>query len=200
MAAPLRFFFDFTSTFSYIAVQKIDALAERYGRSVEWSAVSLGHLFTAQGVTPPPLIPAKFAYLKLDFARSCDFAGLPHGFPDPFPPDVRLARYAFWRIKTRDEALSHAFARAVMSRLFGYGRSVATAPEIAEACAGLAGITEADIAAAENDTSAKRAVVSALKTAQTEGMNGAPFTIVDGEPFWGADRLDQIERTLAAQA
>ena len=199
MAAPIRFFFDFTSTFSYIAVQKIDDLAARYGRGVAWSAVSLGHLFEAQGVTAPPLIPAKFKYLAIDFARSCDFAGLPHKLPDPFPPDVKLARYAFWRIKARDEALSHAFARAVMAATFGRGESVATAPEIAAACAGIAGITEDDIEAAATDTGAKRAVLGALKTAQAEGMNGAPYMLLDGEPFWGADRLDHLERRLAAQ-
>lgn len=197
MAPPIRFFFDFVSTFSYIAVHKIDDLAARYGRSVEWSAVSLGHLFQAQGITPPPSIPAKFKYLGVDFARSCAFAGLPAKIPNPFPPDVKLARYAFWRIKARDEALSHAFARAVMATLFGKGQSIATAAEIAAACDGLDGITLAEIEAAATDTSAKRAVIAAVDMAKAEGMIGAPFMLLDGEPFWGADRLDHLERRLS---
>ncbi|MBY0508840.1 MAG: DsbA family protein [Rhodospirillaceae bacterium] len=200
MAAPIRFFFDFNSTFSYIAVQKIDDLAARYGRGVDWSAVSLGHLFQAQGITPPPSIPAKFKYLALDFPRSCAHAGLPCQLPDPFPPDVKLARYAFWRFKARDEALSHTFARAVMSAVFGKGLSVATAPEIVAACAHIPEVTEAEIDAAAKDTAAKRAVVSAVDTAVAAGMIGAPYMIVDGEPFWGADRLDYVERKLAGLA
>ncbi|MSO72407.1 MAG: 2-hydroxychromene-2-carboxylate isomerase [Rhodospirillaceae bacterium] len=196
MAAPILFFFDFTSTFSYIAVQKIDDLAARYGRAVDWSAVSLGHLFQAQGVTPPPNIPAKHKYLAIDFARSCEFAGLPHGLPDPLPPDVKLARYAFWRFKAQDEALAHAFARAAMSALFGRGQRVATAGEIFAACAAVPGVSEPDIEAAATDMAAKRAVIAAVETAKAVGMNGAPYMVLDGEPFWGADRLDQLERRL----
>ena len=75
--SPLRFYFDFTSTFSYIAVQKIDDIAVRHGRDVDWRAVSLGHLLRAQGITPPPAIPAKFKYLALDFARSLRSCGPP---------------------------------------------------------------------------------------------------------------------------
>ncbi len=199
MPTPIRFFFDFTSTYSYIAVQQIDDLAARYGRSVEWTAVSLGHLFQAQGVTPPMMIQAKFEYLKIDFARSCEFAGLPSRLPDPFPPDVKLARYAFYLLKARDEGLSHAFARAVMLQLFGHGRSIATAPEILAACKDLP-VTEAEIVAAEKDIGAKRAVIKAVETAKAEGMNGAPYTLLDGEPFWGADRLDHLERRLAEKS
>jgi 2-hydroxychromene-2-carboxylate isomerase len=200
MAEPVRFFFDFNSTFSYIVAHKIDDLAARHGRTVDWQAVSLGHLFQAQGITPPPMIPAKFKYNVLDFPRSCAHAGLPWAIPDPFPPDVRLARYAFWHFKAKDEALSHVFGRAVMGALFGQGRSVATAADIVAACAHMPEVTEAEINAAAKDMAAKRAVVSAVDTAIAEGMIGAPFMVVDGEPFWGADRLDYLERKLAGLA
>jgi 2-hydroxychromene-2-carboxylate isomerase len=197
MAAPIRFFFDFTSTFSYIAVNKIDDLAARYGRDVDWSAVSLGHLFQAQGVTPPPMIPAKYNYLRIDFARSCAFAGLPHAFPDPFPPDVKLARYAFWRFKARDPALARAFAKAAMGQLFGTGRSIATTAEILAACTGIPEVTEAELEAAGKDMGAKRAVIGAVEAAKAVGMNGAPYMLLDDEPFWGADRLGHLEQRLA---
>jgi len=194
---PLRFYFDFTSTFSYIAVERIDELAKRYGRTVDWRAVSLGHLFKAQGVTPPPLIPAKFKYLKMDFIRSCQRAGLPCKLPDPFPAEVRLARQVFWRLKARDEALSHAYAKCIMSAVFGRGESVASEDEIAKACATLSGLTADDIASAAEDTAARAAVVAVLEDATADGMVGAPFVVVDGEPFWGADRLGEVEYRLS---
>jgi 2-hydroxychromene-2-carboxylate isomerase len=196
MSEPLRFYFDFTSTFSYIAVHKIDDLAARYGRSVTWSATSLGHVFQTQGVTPPPSIPAKYKYLAIDFVRSCAFAGLPSKLPNPFPPDIKLARYAFWRFKLRDERLAHTYAKAVMSAIFGHGKSVATAAEIAAACVGIDGVTEAEVEAAGQDMTAKRAVIGAVEAAIADGMAGAPYFVLDGEPFWGADRLDQLERRL----
>ncbi len=197
MSEPIRFYFDFTSTFSYIAVHKIDALAALYGRDVIWSAVSLGHLFQDLSITPPPAIPAKFNYLKIDFPRSCAAAGLPCNFPAVFPPDVKRARYAFFMLKAKDEQLSHAFARALPSRVFGQGQSIATVDEIMAACTGLSGIKRADIEAAATDTGAKRSVIKAVAEAKDVGMCGAPFMIVDGEPFWGADRLGALESKLA---
>ena len=191
---PIRFYFDFTSTFSYIAIQKINDLAARHGRTVDWRAVSLGHVFQAQGVTPPPMVPKKFAYLEIDFPRSCAFAGLPCKMPDPFPPDVKLARVVFWHLKARDEQKSHAYARAISSAVFGHGKSVATPEEIG---AFFPEMSAAEIATAGADAAAKAAVIASLPDAQADGMIGAPFMVVDGEPFWGADRLDHLAARLA---
>ena len=194
---PIRFYFDFTSTFSYIAIQKIDELAARYGRTVDWRAVSLGHVFQAQGVTPPPMVPKKFAYLEIDFPRSCAFAGLPCRMPDPFPPDVKLARVVFWYFKARDEQKSHAYARAISLAVFGHGKPVATAEQIAAVYPEL---SAAGVTAAGADPAAKAAVVGSLQDAQADGMIGAPFMVIDGEPFWGADRLDHVAARLAQRA
>lgn len=198
MAEPIRFYFDFNSTFSYIAIQQIDALAATWGRVVDWRAVSLAHLFKAQNITPPPLNPAKFKYLAVDFARSCALAGLPSRLPDPFPPDVKLARLTFWRLKAQDPARAAAFARAVSAAIFGRGETLATAAQVAAAGAGIDGVNEAEVAAAESDFAAKRALVSALDAALAEGMIGAPFFVMDGEPFWGADRLDHMARRVGS--
>ena len=196
--APLRFYFDFISTYAYIAIQRIDDMAARYGRTVDWRAVSLGHLFQAQGVKPPPETPAKFKYNVLDFQRSCARAGLPCKLPAAFPPDVKLARLVFWRLKMRDEALSHVFARAVATTVYGQGESVEAIDDVARACRGVEGVASEDIVAAANDPAAKDALFRALEEAKADGVFGAPFIIVDGEPFWGADRLDAVESKLAA--
>jgi 2-hydroxychromene-2-carboxylate isomerase len=200
MAAPLRFYFDFVSTFSYIAIQRIDALAGRYGRDVDWRVLSLGHLLQFHGITPPPSIPAKFAYMSRDFARSCADAGLPCRMPSPFPFDAKFARLAFWQLKRRDEALSHDFARVVSAAVYGQGASISTVDDLAKACASLPSIARDDLAKAAEDGAAKQALIAALEEAKADGVIGAPFIIVDGEPFWGADRLDHVERFLRKAA
>lgn len=197
MAGPIRFYFDFNSSFSYLAAQKIDGLAARYGRAVDWIAVSLAHIFRDQGITPPPMIPTKLNYLAIDFARSCALAGLPAKLPEAFPPPVKLARLAFWHIKANDAALARAYAKSVTLAVFGEGRSIGTAADIAAACKGVPGVTETLITAASEDKAAKQAVVSAVDSAKADGMIGAPFMVLEGEPFWGADRLDQLESRLA---
>ncbi len=198
MPTPIRFYIDFVSTYSYLAVHKIDDLAARYGRTVDWQVVSLGHIFQDLKVTPPPFIPARLSYNTVDLLRSAAFAGLPFKIPDVFPFDAKRARYAFWSIKAKDEALARAFARAVMTRAFGEGGAIATAADIAKACVAL-GLNAADVEAASSAPAAKRAVVEAMDRARADGMIGAPFMVLDGEPFWGADRLDQLERRLAGR-
>jgi len=195
---PVRFYFDFVSTYSYIAIQRIDDLAARHGRTVDWRAVSIGHLFLAQGVQAPPEIPAKFKYYSIDFPRSCAAAGLPCTFPPSFPPDVKLARVLFWRLKLRDEAVSHAYARAISLAVYGRGETVATPNEIAAACRDVSGMNADDIAAAANDAAAKKALTDTLRVAKDDGAFGVPYMVVDQAPFWGADRLDALERYLAS--
>jgi len=41
MATPIKFYFDFVSAYSYVAMNRIDRIAKRYGREVEWNCVSL---------------------------------------------------------------------------------------------------------------------------------------------------------------
>jgi 2-hydroxychromene-2-carboxylate isomerase len=83
-----------------------------------------------------------------------------------------------------------------MDRTFGQGGSITTFEEIADACAHL-GLSAADIEALATAPAAKRAVVEAMDRARADGIIGAPFMVLDGEPFWGADRLDHLERRLA---
>ena len=64
------------------------------------------------------------------------------------------------------------------------------------ACPHLPAVTLEDITAAATDMAAKRAVIKAVDEAKKAGMNGAPFMLLDDEPFWGADRLDQLELRL----
>lgn len=197
MSTPIRFYFDFNSTFSYIAIHRIDELAVKYGRTVDWRAISLAHLFQAQKITPPPLIPAKLKYLAADFARSCAFEGLPSKIPANFPPDVKLSRLMFWRLKQRNESLSHVFAKAISGAIFGRGEEIVTAEQIVQACSSLAGLTPAEVEAAAKDPGTKQAVITALDQAIADGAIGAPFFVLEDEPFWGADRMDQLERRLA---
>ncbi|MCA0199379.1 MAG: 2-hydroxychromene-2-carboxylate isomerase [Proteobacteria bacterium] len=195
MSAPIRFYFDLVSTYSYLAIGRIDDLAARYGRKVDWIAVSLGHIFQSLEIKPPPFIPARLKYNTIDLLRSAEFAGVPFKIPDPFPFDAKVSRYAFWSLKARDPRLARDFAIAVMTRAFGEGRNITTAAEVADACGHL-GLSLADIETAAANPAAKRAVVEAMDSAKADGMIGAPFMVLDGEPFWGADRLEHLERRL----
>ena len=86
MAAPIDFYFDFSSPYGYLAAQKIDALAAKHGRTVDWHPMLLGVVFKETGAAPLTMIPLKGDYSRRDFERSARFHGIA-GFrmPPKFP-------------------------------------------------------------------------------------------------------------------
>jgi 2-hydroxychromene-2-carboxylate isomerase len=72
-----------------------------------------------------------------------------------------------------------------------------SSPEVAASAAATCGIDVKAARAAVDDATIKDALKRANDEAIAAGVFGSPFIVVDGEPFWGLDRLDQIERWLA---
>lgn len=196
MPEPIVFFFEFTSPYAYLAAQRVDAAAARGGRAVDWKAISLGHVLKTRGVSREDLPKEKLDYIRYDARRAAEMLGFPLRTPEVFPVDAKAARLAFFRLKARDPQLAAAFARAVYARYWGEGRDISTPPQLAAAAADL-GVGADEIAAALEDAAAKRAMIDATNDAIARGVFGAPSFIVDGELFWGQDRIEMMEWRLA---
>ena len=114
MAAPIDFYFDFSSPYGYLAAQKIEALAEKHGRTVDWHPMLLGVVFKETGAAPLTMVPLKGDYSRRDFERSARFHGIA-GFrmPPKFPIASQApARIVLWP-KARDPALAVRVAKAL---------------------------------------------------------------------------------------
>jgi len=198
MSDKVRFYFDFVSAYSYVALNRIDTVAARYGREVDWHVVSLPQVLAHHNAVSPRDQPAKFAHNMKDFPRLCRMNGLPVTFPPEVPPyGASLHRLVFWRLKRTDPALAKRFALAVDNRYFGLGKEVRTARQLASACKTYGvDIAFDEIKAAETDRRAEKALADAFAQAIADGMFGAPFVVCDGETYWGADRLDHLEYDL----
>ena len=198
MAEPIRFYFDFVSAYSYVAMNRIDRIAARWGREVEWNCVPLPDILAHHEATSPRDQPAKFAHNSKDFPRLCGMHQLPVSFPPEVPPyGASLHRLVFWRLNRKDPALAKQFALAVDHRYFGTGKEVRTASQLLSACrARGVSVPMKEIKAAEGDARAKKDLKAAYSRALKDGMFGAPFVVCDGETFWGADRLDHLEYRL----
>lgn len=198
MNTPVRFHFDFSSPYSYIASAWIDALAARHGRTVDRQAILLGVTFQAAELKSPVAYPIKRDYSVRDFARSARFHGLPCRLPDPFPIPTQNAARIFWWLKdTRGEAAAAGWARAGLQAVFQRGAPLNDAATL-KAVAAEAGLDADEVEAVWNDPVWKDRLKRANDEAIAAGVFGAPFFIVDGEPFWGNDRQPQIERWLAS--
>lgn len=198
MSTPIQFYFDFSSPYSYVASTWLDGLAAQHGRTVERHAILLGVIFQAAESKSPVSYPMKREYSIRDFARSARFHGVTCVIPDPFPIPTQNAARIFWWLKdTQGEAAAAAWAQAGLRAVFQRGLPLNDAATL-KAVAADAGLDPAQAEAAWNDPVWKDRLKRANEQAITAGVFGAPYVIVDGEPFWGNDRHAQIERWLAS--
>ena len=197
MAAPIEFWFDFSSPYGYLASQKIEALAAKHGRGVDWRPMLLGVAFRQTGTAPLTEIPLKGDYSRRDFARSARFHGLPEfRMPSRFPiPTQAAARIVLWQ-KPRDAACATRLAKAYFRAYFADDVDISV-PENAVAVATTEGVAPDQARAAIDDPAIKEALKREVDGAIARGVFGSPFVFVDGEPFWGLDRFDQVDRWLA---
>jgi 2-hydroxychromene-2-carboxylate isomerase len=197
MAAPIDFYFDFSSPYGYLASEKIEALAAKHGRNVHWRPVLLGVIFKQTGAAPLTQIPLKGSYSRRDMERSAKFHGVPDfRLPSKFPiPSQAAARIVLW-VQQRDAALAASVVHALYRALFVEDRDISE-PDIAVAAAATCGVDAAVARLAIDDPAIKDALKRANEDAIAKGVFGSPYIVVDGEPFWGLDRLDQAERWLA---
>jgi 2-hydroxychromene-2-carboxylate isomerase len=196
MNAPIQFWFDFSSPYSYIASHWIEPLAARHGRTVEWRAMLLGATFKAAELRPPASYPVKGAYMLRDFARSARMEGVPFTLPDPFPIPTQNAARVFWWLHDQAPARASAWARAGLGAYFTRGVALNDAAAL-KTLAAESGIDAAAAEAAWGDERWKKRLIDINDDAVKRGIFGAPTIVIDGEPFWGNDRREQIERWLA---
>jgi 2-hydroxychromene-2-carboxylate isomerase/predicted enzyme related to lactoylglutathione lyase len=195
---PLEFWFDFSSPYGYLAAQRIEALAARHGRGVDWRPMLLGVVFKATGAAPLTEVPMKGPYSRRDFVRSARFHGI-EGFrmPSRFPiPTQAAGRILLWA-KSRDASSAAAVARALLRAYWVDDRDISD-PDVAAVAAGAAGVDVAAARAAVDDPAWKDALKREVATGVERGVFGSPFVFADDEPFWGLDRFDQLDWFLAS--
>ncbi len=195
MPAPIEFYFDFASPYAYLATHRIDDIAARHGRGVAWKPFSLGVAFRETGMRPLPGMPMRGPYAVHDMARSARALGVPFTLPEGFPMFALAPSRAFYWLSDAGDPRAVELARALFNAYFGEGRDVAS-PEAVAALAAPLDIDRDALLAAVRDPAVKARFKEATEEALDRGVFGAPFFFVDGEPFWGHDRLDQIDRWL----
>ena len=192
MAEPvLDFWFDFASTYSYLAAARIRPLAAEAKVRVRFRPFLLGPIFKAQGwdTSPFNLYEAKGRYMWRDMERLAAELSLPFRRPDPFPQNSLLpARVALFGLA---EGWGEDFSVAVYNAQFVEDGRIDDPGTLAEILSLMNVDAKAALEAAQSDDIKSR-LRSQVEEAQQLGVFGAPsFTTADGELFWGNDRLEQ---------
>lgn len=193
----IDFYFDFSSPYGYLASRKIEALAARHGRVVRWHPMLLGVVFKQTGAAPLTEVPVKGPYSKRDFARSARFHDIEFAMPPVFPIATQApARMVLWAA-TQEPTAAARMTQALYRAYFVDGLDISKA-DVAAEVAGKAGFDAAAARAAVDDQAIKDALKREVESAMAAGVFGSPFVVVDGEPFWGLDRFDQLDRWLGS--
>ncbi|SPA10954.1 putative thioredoxin oxidoreductase [Cupriavidus taiwanensis] len=199
MTAAIDFYFDFSSPYGYFASTRIDELAQKYGRNVAWHPILLGVVFKTTGASPLPQLPLKGDYSWRDFERTARFHGIEYKRPTHFPlPTTHAARAMLWLQNHHGDDLAAAFARSVYRALFVDDINIAEPAEIMKLAEPL-GVDVQALDAGATSYQIKDQLKAEIEVAMAKGVFGSPFVIVDGEPFWGFDRFDQVEAHLKSR-
>lgn len=197
--AHIDYYFSLISPWAYLGSRRFEQIAARHRATITPYPVDLGRVFPVSGGLPlAKRAPQRQAYRLVELARWRDFLKVPLNFhPQFFPANETQA--AACVIATRldqGDAKAVALSHAVMHAVWADNRNIADPPTLKEIVASvgldaeatLKRATQPDIAATrEQDT--ERAIAL--------NVFGAPTYVIDGELFWGQDRLDFVERKLA---
>jgi 2-hydroxychromene-2-carboxylate isomerase len=196
MSEPIDFYFDFSSPYGYLMAERIDAVAAKYGRKVRWHPILLGVIFQASGSRPPvDGTSSKSKYMWNDFHRSARHMGIPYNPPSRFPLATQNAARAYYWLHGQDCGLARQFAQAVYRAFFVDDLDI-SAPDTVLDIAGKLGVNREQLAAALQSPEIKARLKDEVDAALVAGVFGSPHVLIDGEAFFGADRLPQIEHWL----
>jgi 2-hydroxychromene-2-carboxylate isomerase len=192
MPPTATFYFDLGSPYAYLAAERIDAVL---GPETIWQPVSLGALFKLTGRSSWALgDPRRRQAGMAEIERRARDCGLPPiRWPDLWPSHylvaMRAATFAY------EAGAGRAFTMAAFRLAFVEGHDLAIPAHVWEA-ARRAGLDPAEVEAATQDPAVKDALRSATAKAHERGVFGVPTVAVDGELFWGDDRLEDAAAHL----
>jgi 2-hydroxychromene-2-carboxylate isomerase len=189
------FYFDFASPYAYFALDRIEALGRAAGRDVEWRPVLAWAIFKELGIAAPTEVPAKREYMFADMKRSAEYFGVPYIHPAKMPASAHLATRLYLALADQDAALAQRFGRALFNAFFREERDITEKAEVL-AIAAETGIDTATAEDGMNGAHGRELLAAAVAQGVADGVIGSPFFIIDGERFFGADRLPQISWRL----
>ena len=187
-ASKMQFWFDFASTYSYVAAMRVEAACARADVKLEYKPFLLGPIFTEQlGIKDSPFnaFPVRGRYMWRDLERLCEKYELPWRRPSVFPRNsVLAARVAC----CAGEAIG-PLVRAVFKANFAEDRDI-SAPEVMKSIVDSIGGDGAQALQLAQTDDVKAQLRANTSEAQRLGIFGAPDFVAGDELFFGQDRLD----------
>jgi len=197
MSRQVDYYFTPVSPWTYLGHERFRAIARAAGATVAVRPVDYGAIFPVSGGLPlAKRAPQRQAYRLVELRRFSEFLNQPlHLQPKYFPVDATLASQLIIAVD-RSLGVERALdlAGKLMKAVWAENRSIADELTLATLL-GECGIDNGLLAAARAPEVAQ-AYREQTQHAIDAGVFGAPSYVLDGEIFWGQDRLDFLERAL----
>jgi 2-hydroxychromene-2-carboxylate isomerase len=196
MSKTVEFFFDVGSPTTYLAWTQLPAIARETGASIVWRPMLLGGVFKAAGNASPVTVPAKGRWMVADIARFARRYGVPFAFNPHFPVNTLTLMRGAAGMQLREPQRLGAYLDAVFRAMWVDAVDLGDAAQVARVL-DAAGFDADAFAALVGDPAVKAALIANTEEAVARGAFGAPSLFVDGELFFGQDRLDFVREALA---
>lgn len=197
MTPRVEYWVSVASPWTWLGSARFMDLLARTGAAVELLPMDLSAVFAATGGTPfPQRSAARQSYRQLELARWSDRLGVPITLTPRFYPVDRVP--ASCLLIAAGEAgldtlqLSHAILRAIWCE----DRDIADWHTLAQLARDFGHDGEALVQRARDPHIVQRLEENTQRAVRS-GIFGAPTFVVDGERFWGQDRLDFLEQRLS---
>ena len=193
MSKQVEFFFDVGSPASYLAWTQLASIAQRHNAEVVWRPMLLGAVFQAVGNTSPAAVPAKGAYMLKDLKRFSAIYDVPFRFNPFFPVNtMQLMRGVTAYLGTPK---FESYLSTIFNALWAEKLNMES-PEVVAEVLSKVGIDATDFMARISEPEVKARLKSSTEEAVARGVFGAPSFFVNGEMFFGQDRLSFVEDAL----
>ena len=184
----LDFWFSIGSTYSYLTVMRLPEVARAAGLTVRWRPFNVRHVMMEQNNIPFANKPVKSAYMWRDIERRAARYGLAPTIPAPYPlPGLVLANQV--ALLGMEEGWGEAYVRATYRRWFDESLPAGEDPNLADSLREV-GQDPGRVLAEARSERIGTALAGETETAMALGIFGSPSFVVEGEVFWGDDRLE----------
>ncbi len=199
MSKTVDYYFSPMSPWTYLGHARFADMAKRHGAAINVKPVDFGKVFPVSGGLPlAKRAPQRQAYRMVELKRFRDYLKVPLNLqPKFFPVPVDLAAQfilAAGRSGGSDAAMR--LAGAMLRACWAEERNIGDAETLGAICKEQ-GMDAAALAAAAQSDAVKAEYESCTQEAVARNVFGAPSYVIDGEIFWGQDRLEFVERALA---
>lgn len=192
MTGPLHFYFDLASPYAWFAFDQVGEIARDAGRTVEYRPILMWAVLKAHGIAPPMDAAVKRRYFLHDMQRSATFHGVEYKQPAKLPLSSHLAsRLCHVALRTNAD-LGRDLSRRILRAFFAEGQDISREDVIATIAVEL-GMSQAEARDAMSGATGRALLEAAVTEAIEREVVGSPFILVDGEGFFGVDRLPQLD-------